>query len=241
MKTNAGGFGTNTSNIGPGIVAYLAEHGVSSQFTVNTVMAPNFTYVENQVEQCNDVVLVLGFYSWNLQPPPLAQWTRMTYPFPVGVGHCVTVAGINSTSSPPEIAISDPWNDTAVYGLSGVFYPSNHPGPGAYNGTLHNNASFVSHDEYTVDGYPPGSPGQWGLHNYGFPYKNISNVQPAPPATFPVALVEAAVITSPSPPAVGGVWVPVDKLSLLAPYIALASTIILAVVATDVLFKRKKK
>mgnify|MGYP006270856593 CR=1 FL=1 len=40
---------------------------------------------------------------------------------------------------------------------------------------------------------------------------------------------------------VGGVWVPVDKLGLLAPYIALASTIISAVVVTAVLFKRKKK
>ena len=40
---------------------------------------------------------------------------------------------------------------------------------------------------------------------------------------------------------VGGVWVPVDKLGLLAPYIALASTIISAVAVTAVLFKRKKK
>jgi hypothetical protein len=55
--------------------------------------------------------------------------------------------------------------------------------------------------------------------------------------------VEAAVITSPSPspPAVGGIWVSVDEVALLAPYIALASTIILAVVATAVLFKRKKE
>jgi len=40
---------------------------------------------------------------------------------------------------------------------------------------------------------------------------------------------------------VGGVWVPVDKLGLLAPYIALASTIISAVAVTAVLFKRRKK
>ena len=40
---------------------------------------------------------------------------------------------------------------------------------------------------------------------------------------------------------VGGVWVPVDKLALLAPYVAIASTIILAVVATAIFSKYRKK
>jgi len=40
---------------------------------------------------------------------------------------------------------------------------------------------------------------------------------------------------------VGGVWVPVDKFVLLAPYITLALTIILATVATAVFIKYKKK
>jgi len=43
------------------------------------------------------------------------------------------------------------------------------------------------------------------------------------------------------PPAVGGIWVPVDKLGLLAPYICLAVTIIVATVATATLVKHKKK
>ena len=43
------------------------------------------------------------------------------------------------------------------------------------------------------------------------------------------------------PPPVGGVWIPVDKLALLAPYIGLASTIILAVAATAIFFKYRKK
>ena len=42
-------------------------------------------------------------------------------------------------------------------------------------------------------------------------------------------------------PPVGGVWIPVDKLALLAPYIGLASTIILAVAATAIFFKYRKK
>jgi hypothetical protein len=40
---------------------------------------------------------------------------------------------------------------------------------------------------------------------------------------------------------VGGVGTPVDKLTLLAPYITLTSTIISAVAVTAVFFKRKKK
>jgi len=43
------------------------------------------------------------------------------------------------------------------------------------------------------------------------------------------------------PPPVGGVWVPVDKLSLLAPYIGLASTIIVATAATAIYVKHVKR
>jgi len=42
-------------------------------------------------------------------------------------------------------------------------------------------------------------------------------------------------------PPVGGIWIPIDKLGLLAPYIALASTIILAIAATAVFFKYRKR
>jgi len=40
---------------------------------------------------------------------------------------------------------------------------------------------------------------------------------------------------------VGGIWVPIDKFALLAPYIALASTIIVATVATTICVKRVKR
>lgn len=43
------------------------------------------------------------------------------------------------------------------------------------------------------------------------------------------------------PPPVGGVWVPVDKLALLAPYIALASAILIATFATAIYVKRTKR
>ena len=40
---------------------------------------------------------------------------------------------------------------------------------------------------------------------------------------------------------VGGVWVPVDKFGLLAPYIGLASTVLVATVATAIYIKRVKR
>jgi len=46
-------------------------------------------------------------------------------------------------------------------------------------------------------------------------------------------------IYAPSP--VGGIWVSIDKLALLAPYIALASTILVATAATAIYVKRVKR
>jgi penicillin amidase len=40
---------------------------------------------------------------------------------------------------------------------------------------------------------------------------------------------------------VGGIWIPVDKFVLLAPYIALASTILIAIAATAIYVKRRNK
>jgi hypothetical protein len=45
---------------------------------------------------------------------------------------------------------------------------------------------------------------------------------------------------TPKPP-VGGIWIPVDKLKLLAPWIGLALMISTVAVVTVVFFKRKKK
>jgi len=51
---------------------------------------------------------------------------------------------------------------------------------------------------------------------------------------------DTEVIFAPPPP-VGGVWIPVDKLALLAPYIGFASIITLAIVAITVFKYRKKQ
>jgi len=46
---------------------------------------------------------------------------------------------------------------------------------------------------------------------------------------------------TPPPPPVGGVWVPIDKLGLLAPYLGLVSVIVCAVAVSGVVVKHKRK
>jgi len=50
---------------------------------------------------------------------------------------------------------------------------------------------------------------------------------------------EGTVVLPPAP--VGGVWIPVDKFGLLAPYIGLASTILVATAATAIYVKRARR
>jgi len=69
---------------------------------------------------------------------------------------------------------------------------------------------------------------EWG--QYPVPYE-VSNVT--------IFTGGISTMTTPSP--VGGIWIPVDKLSLLAPYITLVSTIILAVSASAAYIKYRKK
>jgi hypothetical protein len=81
-------------------------------------------------------------------------------------GHYVTVAGVDSTDM--YIALSDPFRDAAEFGgiIPGRVLPLEH---GPYHtdipATLHNNASYVSHDIYHV-GPSPSPGGIWGLEDY---------------------------------------------------------------------------
>jgi parallel beta-helix repeat protein len=71
-------------------------------------------------------------------------------------------------------------------------------------------------------------------------YAISAKATPVPPETDTIdnTYIDGCVaLTSP----VGGVWIPTDKLSLLAPYVALVSTIAVAATATAIYIKRKKK
>jgi len=139
-------MGTNVIDMQRGIDAYLEMKGLGDKFYEKTVKMPTFEYIEWEVEKCEDVILLLGFWQWNG-----AEWVR------VG-GHYVTVAGVDSPTF--KIAFSDPFVDNAELGGQGRVRPPHAPHPS--DPLLHNNASYVSHDMYNVILAPefpsPGNP-----------------------------------------------------------------------------------
>ena len=152
--------GTSPIEMQRGIDYYLEEKGLSWKFYEHTEKAPDFYWIEEQVEKCEDVILLLGFWQWQEIEPGYWDWRRMG-------GHYVTVAGVDSTDM--YLAISDPFRDAAEFGgiIPGRVLPlghgsEDHTGPPE---TLHNNASYVSHDIYTV-WLSPSPGGIWGLEDY---------------------------------------------------------------------------
>jgi len=149
--------GTTPVEMVAGMEAYIIEKGIDWKFYVHLEKEPDFYFIEEELERCQDVVLLLGFW----QEVAQGIWIR------VG-GHYVTVAGIDSTDY--YIALSDPFRDAAEFGgiIPGRVLPLGHgswdhpPGPPE---TLHNNASYISHDIYTV-GPSPSPGGIWGLEDY---------------------------------------------------------------------------
>jgi hypothetical protein len=169
-----------------------ANFGKTGIFYEHTVDKPDFSYIEQEVEKSQDVVLLLGY--WTLitpQPPGVPYWYREG-------GHFATVAGVNSTQM--KIAISDPchnaFEDTLIP-EGRVPIPHVHPAPEPPYVT-HNNAAYVSHDIYNVSlissiapspAFPPCPGGNWTLVNY-------VGWKPTPPQFF---VIESAVVTSPLP------------------------------------------
>jgi hypothetical protein len=156
-----------------GIVA--AHMGQTGLFYEHTVNQPEFDYIEQEVERCQDVILSIGYWIWTN-----STWYRED-------GHFVTVAGVDSNDS--KIAISDPIRDAFENHLIAegrIPIPHLHGPEPPY--TTHNDAAYVSQDIYSVapvPPVPPGLPGKWVL--VGFP--------PETPGL--VAVIEDAVITSP--------------------------------------------
>jgi hypothetical protein len=125
------------------------------KFYEKTMKMPQLDYLAHQIRMCEDVVLLLGFW----------QEVSPGYFLRIG-GHFVTAHGIDQADS--IIAISDPFQDNAEHGGQGKVLPmSPHGHPAAPPETLHNNASLVSHDYYTIAQSPsPG--GFWGLSDYNW-------------------------------------------------------------------------
>jgi hypothetical protein len=154
--------------------------GLIGLFYEHTVAQPSFDYIEQEVEKCQDVVLLLGYWFWD---EGAGGWYRES-------GHYVTVAGVNSLES--KIAISDPMEDAFENGLipeGRVPVPHVHMPPEPPYVT-HNDAAFVSQDIYDVipisPPFPPCPGGNLSLLNY-------VNWQPTPPF---FTVIEYAVVTS---------------------------------------------
>jgi len=154
-----------------------ANLGKNGSFYEHTVAKPDFFFIEEEVERCQDVVLCLGFWMYlGGDPNDPSSWYRDE------LDHCVTVAGVNSSNM--LIAICDPDKDAfenQQIPNGRIPVPHLHVPPG--NNTTHNNASLVSQDIYQVIWDPcPG--GNWSI--LGYPGWDGWHVQ-----------IEYAVITSP--------------------------------------------
>ena len=176
MDTNGQRFGhimqcgTEVHEMTMALNEYIYRQGLDWKFYVHLQKAPDFLWIEREIEKCQDVVLLLGFWQFN---PVTQQWVR------VG-GHYVTCAGVDSPNW--MLAVSDPYIDAAEMGLTKgtVLPPPPHPHTGPPE-TVHNDAAYVSHDVYTVG--PSGSPGgPFGFNEYPSEYiiDNFGSCQNTP-------------------------------------------------------------
>jgi len=134
-------------------------------FEVHTSSFPDFPWIDNETEKCQDVELCLEFWQWTG-----TSWTNTTITEPsLQFHHCVTCAGANATTS--QILVSDPWQDAYEAGTA----PGRSPVPyiHPHNTAIHNDARFVSQDAYVVVPFspnPPKPPGYpdivWELQGY---------------------------------------------------------------------------
>jgi hypothetical protein len=125
--------------------AHMGETGLFYEHT--TGLYPSFSYIEEEVMRCQDVVLCLGFYQNGIRDG----------------GHFVTVAGVNSTTY--QLLISNPIRDDFEAGLTPGRSPVPHihmPPEPPY--ITHNNASLVSQDAYTI--VYNAAEGYWALQGY---------------------------------------------------------------------------
>ena len=141
--------GTLVWDMYAGIVQYLLDRGLQRVFEVQVWEMPFFENITDEVERCEDVILLLGFHQ---EAEPLL-YER------VG-GHYVTVSGVWSEEL--KIAFSDPYINNAEGGRPGRVLPYPHE----CNSSIHNNATFVSHDQYVVGLESPSPAGEVYIPNY---------------------------------------------------------------------------
>ena len=157
MKTGVTAPGTIITDMVSGTIQYLTDHGLYDDYTVTLVHQPEWDWVVHEVTRCENVVLLLGFWWYNMGD---GMWYRYG-------GHYVTVAGVDPVGK--LVGFSDPFFDQAELGWPwlGRVYPPGvpHPHPPMPPDPAHNDAAFLSHDVYRAAASPsPG--GKWGPDGY---------------------------------------------------------------------------
>ncbi len=132
-------IGTRPDDLANGIRDLLEERELLDDYSVTLERNPSYYLVRDEVQRCEDVLLLLGF--WEHQPDG---WRRLG-------GHWVNSAGVDCGLAPPaserRIGISDPFIDSAEAGYPGRHLPVlGHGYP--HDWRLHDDAAYVSHDVY---------------------------------------------------------------------------------------------
>ncbi|MBU8932996.1 MAG: dockerin type I repeat-containing protein [candidate division Zixibacteria bacterium] len=135
--------GTHIDSLVSGTRQYIASKGLSWAYRDTLVEGPTYEYIVEQLVECQDVILLFGFYE-----KIGTDYTRLG-------GHYTTTAGYCTHSR--QLCISDPWFD-ALEGEP--------PAGSVHASTIHNNADNISgphsqiqHDPYhitpiAIPGYP---------------------------------------------------------------------------------------
>jgi uncharacterized repeat protein (TIGR01451 family) len=156
VHLDTGTRGTTPASMTTGIGAYLAARGVAGDFYVKTRESPPFEWVADEVETCEDVILLLGFWE-----DMGGEWERKG-------GHWVNAAGVNRENG--LIGLSDPALNNAMNPSVGstlypgrVFPPERLGVP--FMGDEQSAPQNISHDIYEViTSTSPG--GEWALVDY---------------------------------------------------------------------------
>lgn len=150
---NTNPSGTSREDMAAGIGAYLAASGVADDFYTKTQGAPTWEWIADEVETCEDVILLLGF--WEYVGGDV--WERKG-------GHWANAAGVSRDNY--LIGLSDPAINNAIsptLGLGRVFPPEHIMTP--FTVTDQSDPQKISHDIYPVTtSTSPG--GQWALVDY---------------------------------------------------------------------------
>lgn len=136
--------GTTVENMEAGIANYMNNTGVAQDFYSQTMPSPPFEWIADEVETCEDVLMLLGFYE---QIAPQT-WERKG-------GHWVNAAGVSRENN--LLGLSDPAIDHAITESVGtkihtgrVFPPERLGKPFSNNEKL--SPQSISHDIYKAVG-----------------------------------------------------------------------------------------